>query len=76
MVSKDEEVEKDREKFSESKANMIKKIKSLEKKLANVESQNVNIHEEFEMFRKEQESSPVQLIKNELNSKNYEILEL
>ena len=55
---------------------MLKKIKSLEKKLANVESQNLNINEEFEMFRKEQESSPVQLIKNELNSKNYEILEL
>lgn len=28
------------------------------------------------MFRKDQETSPIQIIKNELNAKNYQILEL
>jgi hypothetical protein len=37
----------------------MKKVAVLEKKIVGLESQNANINEAFEMFKKEQESSPI-----------------
>lgn len=76
MVAKDEEIEKEKVKSGESRKNLIKKIKSLEKKVDNLEAENQEIKEEFAAYRKEQEDSPVQLIKNDLSGKLLEIDEL
>lgn len=76
LTSKDEAIEKERATFTETKGSLTKKIKALEKQVGALENEKKNISEEFEVFRKDQETSPIQIIKNELNAKNYQILEL
>lgn len=68
----------DREKTESAsqKEKMTKKIKSLEKKLNESNMRYSEIEEEFSLFKKEQESSPISLVKEELSKRLLEIHEL
>lgn len=76
MATKDKEIDVEREGFKEANLKLSKQNKVLEKKIQEFEKRYTEIVEEFEQYRKDQESSPISIVKDELNKKLMEIGEL
>lgn len=76
LANKEEEITILKKKMKEERANLEKDKVISSSKADEYQAKLRKIEEEYSSFRREQENSPVNLIKNELNVKNLEIQEL
>lgn len=76
LAQKDEEVDDQKIKMQEEKKNMQKKIKELEDKNKKMEDIIKNLEEDLRLYKIEQEKSPIEIVKRELNERVLEIAQL
>lgn len=76
LAQKDEEMEEGKAKSSEEKKNLLKKVKDLEDKNKKLEEIIKNLEEDLRLYKIEQEKSPIEIVKKDLNDKVIEIAQL
>ena len=76
LAQKDVEVDDQKIKMSDDKKTLQKRIKELEDKNKKLEEIGKNLEEDLRLYRIEQEKSPIELVKKELNERVLEISQL
>lgn len=76
LSQKDEEMEEQKVKVQEEKKNLQKKVKDLEEKNKKLEEIIKNLEEDLRLYKIEQEKSPIEIVKRELNERVLEIAQL
>jgi centrosomal protein CEP120 len=76
LAQKDEEVEEQKVKTIEEKKVLQKKVKDLEEKNKKLEEIVKSLEEDLRLYKIEQEKSPIEIVKKELNEKVIEIAQL
>ena len=76
LAAKDDQIDTIRQKQQNKNKDLQRRIKNLEAKVDILEDEKAQIEDEYREYKKEQEKSPIQLIKNELRQKILEIEEL
>lgn len=76
LSQKDEELDEQKIKVQEEKKNLQKKVKDLEEKNKKLEEIIKNLEEDIRLFKIEQEKSPIEIVKKELNERTLEIAQL
>lgn len=76
LAQKDEEIEEVKAKTAEERKSLLKKLKDSEEKNKKLEEIVKNLEEDLRLYKIEQEKSPIEIVKNELNEKMIEIAQL
>lgn len=76
LAQKDEEIDESKLKVGEEKKALQKKVKELEDKNKKLEEIVKNLEEDLRLYKIEQEKSPIEIVKKELNERILEIAQL